>query len=467
VLLLLAPGAARGGAVEIEGGPPVLGRTERAAALIRVDEPAEGALPLRLAVSAGSFGPPERVGPGLWRAAYSPPATRYPQTAIVALWREGGPAEVEVLRFPLQGITRLPVKAAPGSSVSVDVAGRSFGPAAAGADGQVAIPLEVPPGASQALVTVRRGKDSVLRKVGLEMPQGNRLLAVAIRTPGASGAGPAARVLVVYDGAGEGFRPERLSVRASAGEVVREGSSGPVHSFRWTPPAKPVAEVAFAASVEGDARSSSEARLQLPPPPRPPPPPPPVQVAAARAPAPRLPAAAPPLPQAAAAAPAPAAAHSFLLGSRAGYASAGGGLAGPRAGLELWSSFPSAALPAGYGLLLGAGSLARPAGAPGGALDAFVAPLSLRAAWELRLGSAFVGRLGGGFVAAWALSRGQAGAGQGFGHGAAAFASASWRVRSAEVFAEASWGRAPVRAGSSPVDAAGLAVETGFRVGAF
>ena len=40
-------------------------------------------------------------------------------------------------------------------------------------------------------------------------------------------------------------------------------------------------------------------------------------------------------------------------------------------------------------------------------------------------------------------------------------------VRSAEFFAEVCYGRAPVRTAAGQVDAAGLSLETGFRVGAF
>jgi len=262
--LLLPTPAMAGSTIEFEGGPVVLGRSEQVVATVRVGEPGD-ALPLRLAASVGTFGDPERVKPGVWRAAYRPPATRFPQTAILALWREGGSLQVEFLRFPLHGVMKLPVKAAPGYRVTAEVQGKAFGPVVAGEDGQAVVPVVVPPGARQAIVQARGEIASTLKSVRLDAPDENRLLAVVLRPAGAMGRTPA-RLLLLYDGP-QDFSASRLQVSASSGAVAHEKSSGTMHAFRWTPPAS-ISErkVTFAVTVDGDPSSRSSAELLLPAP---------------------------------------------------------------------------------------------------------------------------------------------------------------------------------------------------------
>jgi hypothetical protein len=72
--LSLAPGAARAASIEFPDGPVVLGRSEKAMALVRADAAPGDPAPPGLAVNARAFGDPERVGPGLWRVASRPPA---------------------------------------------------------------------------------------------------------------------------------------------------------------------------------------------------------------------------------------------------------------------------------------------------------------------------------------------------------------------------------------------------------
>lgn len=473
LLLLLAPFAGRAATVDFEGGAVVLGRAEKVAATITIEEP-EKAPPLRLAVSVGAFSAPERVKPGLYRAEYTPPATRFPQTAIAALYRDDGKLEVEFLRFPLHGMTRLPVKAEPGHRVTVEVEGKSFGPVTAAADGTATVPLVVPPGAREAHVSIRGTVAATVRKVELAAPDGNRLLAVALRPSGAGPRGPA-RLLVAYEGSDKGFHPDRIRVEPSAGTVAFERSAGTIHGYRWTPPEKLPTEVTFAVTVDRDAASKASATLSLGPPPprRPEPPKPPEKAAAPPAPAlPPAPAIPPPAPRAVpaaqtAAAPAPAAGRGLLLGSRAGYVDARNGMMGPRAGLEIWSSAPLSLLPTTYGLVLTVGSGSRPGAGLGGKERMIVVPLALRLGWEIRMWNLLVARTGGAIIGAFAVGDTEAGSGTGFGHGAGAFLSVAWLVRSAEFFAEATWARAPVRTGAGSLEAGGIGVEAGFRVGVF
>ncbi len=41
-------------------------------------------------MNVGSFSEPMRLGPGKYRVTYVPPTTRFPQVALVAVWRETG-----------------------------------------------------------------------------------------------------------------------------------------------------------------------------------------------------------------------------------------------------------------------------------------------------------------------------------------------------------------------------------------
>lgn len=477
-LLLLAPLSARAATLELEGAPLVLGRAEKVAATIALDEP-EKAPPLLLAASVGSFSAPVRVKPGLYKAEYTPPATRFPQVAIAALYRDDGKLEVEFLRFPLHGATRLPVRAEPGYRVTAEVEGKSFGPVVAGEDGTATVPLVVPPGAREAQVSIRGSLAATLRKVQLAAPEGNRLLAVALRPSGSGPRGPA-RLLVAYEGSARNFHPDRIQVQPSVGTVAWEKSSGTIHGFRWTPPAEKLPpEVTFTVSVVHDEVSKAVATLSLAPPapPRKPDPPRPAERAAAPKPAARpgaVPLPPPPAavtaPSAATAptsAPATAPARGFLLGSRAGYVDARNGMLGPRAGLELWSSGPLSLLPTTYGLVLSVGSGSRAGTGPGGRDRMIVAPVALRLGWELRAWNLLVARAGGAIIGAFATGETGLGSGAGFGHGAGAFLSAALLVRSAEIFAEATWARAPVRTGSGPLEAGGLGLEAGVRVGLF
>jgi len=476
-LLLLAPFAASAATLELADGPVVLGRTEKAIATIAIEEP-EKVAPLRLAVSAGSFTAPERVKPGLYRTEYTPPTSRFPQIAIAALYRDDGKLEVEFLRFPLHGVTRLPVKAEPGHQATVEVEGKSFGPVTAGEDGTATVALVVPPGAREAQVSVRGTIAATVRKVQLAAPDGNRLLAVALRPGGAGPKGPA-RLLVAYEGSASGFHPDRIRVEPSAGTVAYEKSSGTIHGYRWTPPQKLPAEVTFTVTVDRDAGSKAVATLSLAPPPPPPRKDPPRPAEKAAAPKPVAPRAAPTAPAPAPAAQlataptppapslAPAAGRSFILGSRAGFVDARNGMLGPRAGLELWSSGPLSLLPSTWGLVLSVGSGSRAGAGLGGKERMIVAPLALRLGWELRLWNTLVARTGGAVIGAFALGETAAGSGAGFGHGAGVFLSAALLVRSAEVFAEATWARAPVRTEAGSLEAGGIGVEAGVRVGLF
>jgi len=115
---LLTAAGAPAATLTLDKEPVVLGRSESVTVTVHVDEPPGTAdRPLRLAVNVGSFGEVTRAGPGAYRVVYVPPTTRFPQVALVAVWRETGPeAPIEFLRIPLYGIAKIPVRAPTPSS---------------------------------------------------------------------------------------------------------------------------------------------------------------------------------------------------------------------------------------------------------------------------------------------------------------------------------------------------------------
>lgn len=453
------PASADPPAVRFDGGRLILGRTPSAVLTIAIDEE-ERWRPLRIAVSAGSVSEPEQVCPGIWEATYTPPATRFPQLVTAALWREGLGQEVAVVRFPLHGATRLPVKADPGAEVAVEVAGERFGPVAAGADGLAPVPIVVPPGAREARVLVRRGDEGAERRVKLDAPAASRSLAVALLPPDGAPASVLPRLVLVQDG-GPRLDPAKVRVVASAGAVAlepaaplargarpgrsKEAGEPQLVAWRWTAPRPAPAAVTFDLFVEGAAQPRASAALTLAPPPPVPLPPPPVAS----------------LPQTASP-PAEAARSPIWIAGRAGYASAGEGASGPRAGVELWADVLPGRLPLGAGLLATAGLGRRSTSA--GTADVVLVPVSIRAGWDLRLHGALRGRAGAALTGAFASGSGPSGSGSGLGAGAGLFGSVTWLGGPVDLFAEISLGRVPVETPAGRFDAGGLALDVGARL---
>ena len=142
-----APAVARASFISVQGGAIVLGRTQAATVTIGVEEPpGTEDRPLRLSVNVGAFSEPVRIGPGKFKATYVPPPERYPQVALVAVWKETGPdARIDFIKFPLFGTTRVPVVSRNAVEVRAKIGFDSFGPVPADRKGRALIPVTVPP----------------------------------------------------------------------------------------------------------------------------------------------------------------------------------------------------------------------------------------------------------------------------------------------------------------------------------
>ena len=262
--------AAHGGELKLDKEPVVLGRTESVRMELTVDEaPGTADRPLQLKANVGTFGEVSRLGPGRYQAIYVPPSTRFPQVALVAAWRETGPdAPIDFFRVALHGVTRLPVKARPGSGVRVSAGSETTEPAVTNARGEVVVPLVVPPGVATAeLVAKEPGGLVTQKKLPVDVPAYNRVTAALVPRALKADGVAWARLEVFYDKGGADVPPSRIKVVPSVGSVTFLSADKGRYVFRYVPaPNLAAAEVRFQVAVQGEPASSASAVLSLTPP---------------------------------------------------------------------------------------------------------------------------------------------------------------------------------------------------------
>lgn len=269
-----APAVPRAASIHLERGAVVLGKTESMPMIIRVDEPPGADVrPLRIAVNVGSFSEPTRLGPGKYRVVYIPPSTRYPQLALVAVWRETGPdAQIDFLRFPLFGTTKVPVTTKRGAKIQAQVGFESFGPFTADAKGSANIPVAVPPEVQSADLAITDTTGVVVKKtVPVSVPPYNRLTAALVPHAIVADGNSWVRLEVLYALGGAGVPADQIHVRPSVGTATIQSALGGRYVYRYVPPqGTPAGTVSFTITVDGDpvARSSAKLTLGLPPPAR-------------------------------------------------------------------------------------------------------------------------------------------------------------------------------------------------------
>jgi hypothetical protein len=267
-----APGAARGSYISVQSGAIVLGKTQSATVTIGVEEPpGTEDRPLRLSVNVGAFSEPVRIGPGKFKATYVPPPERYPQVALVAVWRETGPdARIDFLRIPLFGTTTVPVKGRPGATVTVATPFQTFGPVTLDAKGAGNVAIEVPPNVREVTATIKEPEGaSTRRSIALEVPHYNRLTAALVPYAVTADGKDEVKLHVFYDLDGGAKAPDRVAVEATTGAVAFERTMNGRFLYRYVPPAGATAdEVKFAVTIEGDltARARAQVLLGLPAP---------------------------------------------------------------------------------------------------------------------------------------------------------------------------------------------------------
>jgi len=114
---------------------------------VRDNESGVAFAPERALASAGTIASVTLEGPNRFRARYLAPTSRFPQVAMIVIDLVGSGLHLRaVARLPLYGSTEVPFRTSPGASVIMLVQQRTFGPVLADAQGNVSIPIIVPPG---------------------------------------------------------------------------------------------------------------------------------------------------------------------------------------------------------------------------------------------------------------------------------------------------------------------------------
>jgi hypothetical protein len=431
--ILVAVGAAFPGlsaeaaSLSVEVEPVVLGQQEVVA--LEIIAPSRGGPEtLRVAVNVGRIEGVEPIGADRYRARFRLPETRFPQVAMVGVWHETGDdrPEVSVFRIPLHGVTRIPVTTEPGATVFVHVGGERFGPMRVDASGSAVVPITVAPGLRHAVVEVRDETGvPARRRVVVEVPDYNRLLAVMVPARLVSVRGRSGRLEVHYASA-EAEGDVRIRVLAEDGEVSLVSEEAGRHVFRFVPPRVPESrEVALHVFAEDDPTSSADLTVTVD-------------------------------------TPDPIGLSDLSAGLRVGMVHSFREMVGPRFGLEL--SLPIhmevVDLVVGASLGYGHGTL------DGGDTLVHLVPLTLRASQPLLRQGPVTAGVGVGGTAVFGLRRtpSTGASGSGFGLGAHLFFEAAFALGVGAVFVEMGVGFAPVPTGPVTISGGGLGLDAGFRI---
>lgn len=225
----VGPPAAR---VELSLDPPtpVKGRDQRATLTVRLlnaaGQPDAESAPPVLRANVGQLQAVERVGPGVFRAGYLLPPTRYPEVAILAAlapWPHPNSVHGVFGRLlvPLSTAIDLPGRTEPNAEMSIEIAGQRFGPVRSGPDGRFQLPVVVPPGHrfGKGLAVDRLGNRRNA-KIDLALPPTDQLACVAnpARLPG-DGISRGRVLCATTDPYGKPVASARVSLSAQRGTV--------------------------------------------------------------------------------------------------------------------------------------------------------------------------------------------------------------------------------------------------------
>ena len=247
---VVAPVDLPAGRIVIRARPerPVKGRDADVALDLSVmgpgGEPDPGAAPPVVTSSAGAVRDLRPAGPGRFTARLEMPAARHPElAAILALAPRcplcPTPRALGTAVLPLTGATVVPGHTDPNVKVTVEIAGRTFGPVVADGAGHFDIPVEVPPGEQygRGVSEDRLGnrRDEVL---DLRLPPIVRIACAAWPSAlPADGRSEAGVWCVASDARGRPAPGARLDLTAQVGRVTRlEPVGGGLFRARYTAP---------------------------------------------------------------------------------------------------------------------------------------------------------------------------------------------------------------------------------------
>lgn len=271
-LLLLSwlAGAAAAASPRVQAAPPqvLLGRDHE----VRLE--VQGAEQLRWRTSEGELHQLD-AHHLVWRV----PDSGAPRTALLLLWdASDAPPEPTAIRIPLIGRTELQVDTEPLATVTVELAGRSFGPRTANVSGRVKVPVEVPPGSETATVHAESNGRATERRVALGTPPDVHVVAALSPHPLDPDQGGWLMVAGVPP-----LSSKQVRLNATGAQLQVEGGVDPLrYEVKPLPDAEEVAVTAERLGAP-TSRTMTAAAVGVPPPSAPCPASPPPKVYAAAA----------------------------------------------------------------------------------------------------------------------------------------------------------------------------------------
>ena len=241
----------------------VLGKNETAEVRVKVTSP-HGLLnceKIRIHSNTGVLSPLESTGEGTYKSTLTMPDSFFPRFALIAsVGTCGGvPTEGHTV-IPLYGSGEVEVKAKPFSEVRLKIAEESFGPKRTNERGKVRIPIVVPPGYFYGTVGNK--------KVDLELPPVNRVVAIADRTE--IMAGDEGRTIIwifAIDQKGAPLVGGEISLSVDKGKTTKAEtiSAGVYRSFYSGPKLIGDQSGRINVSIDGDPASRDRVRFDFKP----------------------------------------------------------------------------------------------------------------------------------------------------------------------------------------------------------
>ncbi|MGQ0507177.1 MAG: hypothetical protein ACT4TC_17855 [Myxococcaceae bacterium] len=258
-------------ALTLSPAAPVKGRDESALLEIRILRPDNSvdvdAAPPVLVANVGTIEAATSTAPGVFRARYLLPVTRYPEVAVlVAFSAWPHPQSVQgafgQLRVPLASAIELPGRTEPGAQMSIELAGVSYGPVQAERDGRFRLPVVAPPGHRYGKGTaVDRIGNRRSSKIDLMLPPTDQLACVMNprRLP-ADGTARARVLCALSDPYGKSVSNAKATLKAKRGVVAgpRTVAEGVLEWIYTAPKGEPGADTLESAWKEAGPLSRDE-----------------------------------------------------------------------------------------------------------------------------------------------------------------------------------------------------------------
>lgn len=232
---------------------PVKGQDRSATLSISVlrgdGAPDEGAAPPVLKANVGEIRDVKATGPGRFTATYELPKERYPEIAIVvafAPWPHADSSDgaLGALAVPLSSAVNLPGRTEKNASISVEIAGKSFGPVPADGQGAFQVPIVAPPGHrfGAATTTDRLGNRST-KQLDLRLPPTDQIACVASPASLPADGFTRSRILcLVTDPYGKPVSGAKITAKAALGRLDGPSALGEAYEWQYTAPLRADAE---------------------------------------------------------------------------------------------------------------------------------------------------------------------------------------------------------------------------------